>query len=694
MSTKVLLKKSSVLGKTPLATDLSYGELALNYADGKLYFKDTNNNVKSFNSNVQLSINDLTDVDTTTTAPNIGQVLKWNGNNWVPGNDETVGGTGTDADTLDGLDSSYFLNYNNLLNKPSIPSLVSQLTNDSGYLTSYTETDPIYTASSWYTTTNNSGNWDTAYSWGDHSTQGYLTTVGWNDISGKPSFATVATSGSYNDLLNLPTLFSGSYNDLTDKPNLVKAAVQWTANHTLVDGTRYLAGDVVYDGGNIFVANYDNESMPTTSALYWTNLGPGNRLNIDGRDIPNITYAQLIGAPNVPTTTSELTNDSGYITALDLIGYATESSVNSQLATKQDTLVSGTNIKTINGVSLLGSGDIVISGGGSESDPIYAASSWYNTTNNSSNWDTAYSWGNHASAGYLTGTSSIDWSQIVNEPILFSGDYNDLTNKPTIPTLTSQLTNDSNFVNTTQLATKQDSLVSGTNIKTINGQSLLGSGNILQFKPSDVGTFTLSPSGSGDISATYSDSPSPYLNINYTPPDLTVKQDVLVSGTNIKTINGTSILGSGNISISGGGGGALYTNTATTSTTDPAQVVDSFALSEYRTVKYIIQATSANEVHSTEVTLMHNDTTVFKTEYNVMYSGGSALITTAGVINGSSVDLVVTPLVAGLTIDVTRISLVTRAFTGGGFTWPTDLETQTQAEIDLQTQSYPEKDLN
>lgn len=34
------------------------------------------------------------------------------------------------------------------------------------------------------------------------------------------------------------------------------------------------------------------------------------------------------------------------------------------------------------------------------------------------------------------------------------------------------------------------------------------------------------------------------------------KQDKLISGTNIKTINGTSILGSGNITISGGSGGA------------------------------------------------------------------------------------------------------------------------------------------
>lgn len=40
------------------------------------------------------------------------------------------------------------------------------------------------------------------------------------------------------------------------------------------------------------------------------------------------------------------------------------------------------------------------------------------------------------------------------------------------------------------------------------------------------------------------------------------KQDKLVSGTNIKTINGASILGSGNITISGGGVSEDYVNTA------------------------------------------------------------------------------------------------------------------------------------
>jgi hypothetical protein len=39
MSNKIILKKSSVVNRTPSTSDLDYGELALNYADGKLHYK-------------------------------------------------------------------------------------------------------------------------------------------------------------------------------------------------------------------------------------------------------------------------------------------------------------------------------------------------------------------------------------------------------------------------------------------------------------------------------------------------------------------------------------------------------------------------------------------------------------------------------------------------------------------------------
>ena len=47
-STEIKLKKSSVAGKVPLVGDLQYGELAINYADGKLYYKNSSNQIKSF----------------------------------------------------------------------------------------------------------------------------------------------------------------------------------------------------------------------------------------------------------------------------------------------------------------------------------------------------------------------------------------------------------------------------------------------------------------------------------------------------------------------------------------------------------------------------------------------------------------------------------------------------------------------
>ncbi len=73
------------------------------------------------------NINSLTDVDTVSQAPQTGNVLKWDGQKWAPGTDVAEGGSGLDADTLDGFDSSYFTNYNNLNNKPTIPTSLLNL---------------------------------------------------------------------------------------------------------------------------------------------------------------------------------------------------------------------------------------------------------------------------------------------------------------------------------------------------------------------------------------------------------------------------------------------------------------------------------------------------------------------------------------------------------------------------------------
>lgn len=77
--------------------------------------------------------------------------------------------------------------YNDLTNKPTVPTKTSDLTNDSGFITGYTESDP------------------TVPSWAKQATK---PAYAYSEISGTPSLATVATSGSYNDLTDKPTIGS------------------------------------------------------------------------------------------------------------------------------------------------------------------------------------------------------------------------------------------------------------------------------------------------------------------------------------------------------------------------------------------------------------------------------------------------------------------------------------------------------
>ena len=169
---------------------------------------------------------------------------------------------------------------------------------------------------------------DTAVSGLGNSLDGQYVLVG--DVGNIDGVASLDENGKIPDseipdgIARDSELFSGSYDDLSNKPNIALGAVQWTANHYLLPGgenTRYLAGDIVYDGGNIYVANFDNESLPTTNTEYWSLIGSGKRLNIDGRDVPNITYDQLNGKPTIPS----------------LEGYATETYVGTAVSNLVDT---------------------------------------------------------------------------------------------------------------------------------------------------------------------------------------------------------------------------------------------------------------------------------------------------------------------------------------------------------------------
>lgn len=199
-----------------------------------------------------------------------------------------------------------------------------------------------------------------------------------------------------------------------------------------------------------------------------------------------------------------------------------------------------------------------------------------------------------ASWGYITGniTDQTDLKNALNSKanigdlstVATSGSYNDLTNKPTIPTKTSDITNDSGFIDTETdpvfSASASASITSNDITNWNNKSNFSGSYNDLTNKPtipnelsdlSDDSTHRLVTdtekatwNAKSDFSGSYNDlSNKP--TIPSKTSDLTndsgfidssyhdnTKQDTLISGTNIKTINNTSLLGSGNISISAG----------------------------------------------------------------------------------------------------------------------------------------------
>jgi hypothetical protein len=65
MANKIVLKKSSVAGKAPLASDIDFGELALNYEEGKLYYKASDGSSFNYFQKSTENIVTLTTVSTT-----------------------------------------------------------------------------------------------------------------------------------------------------------------------------------------------------------------------------------------------------------------------------------------------------------------------------------------------------------------------------------------------------------------------------------------------------------------------------------------------------------------------------------------------------------------------------------------------------------------------------------------------------
>ena len=356
----------------------------------------------------------------------------------------------------------------------------------------------------------------------------------------------------------------------------------------------------------------DASSIPTKTSQLANDTGFVTSTEV------STTYATKA---EVPTKTSQLTNDSQYQTKANLDTALATKADKSSLASKQDKLVSGTNIKTINNQSILGSGNISIESGTSITVDSALSTTSENPVQNKVITNTLQTKANASDiptkVSQLENDSKFATQEAVVQGLATKADKDSLTSlESDITNLQTTVGNQDKSIiaNAQAIQGKQDKLVSGTNIKTINNQSILGSGNIsiegggstvvvddalsdtsenpvqnkvITTRITSIESSLGSKANASDIPTKVSqlENDSTYqtkANLDTALADyaktsdvnsknalqdeaIQSKQDKLISGTNIKTINNQSLLGEGNISIEAGSSITVDSELSTTS---------------------------------------------------------------------------------------------------------------------------------
>lgn len=297
----------------------------------------------------------------------------------------------------------------------------------------------------------------------------------WDDITGKPSFATVASTGNYNDLTSKPNFANvastGNYNDLTSKPNF--ASVAYTGNYNDLISKPTFAS-VAYTG------NYEDlSSKPTiptvnnatitfvqggiSKGAFSLNQATDSTISLDaGGSAGAVDWADITNKPTFATVAStgnyeDLTSKPEIIT-ISAGGSAVTSIVASHGATisnvsgllKIDVAVA--NSVTSNGLSPVNAKGIYYFVQGEVSSARSELNSSISTLDSSVSaiTESKVDSSNLASVAYtgsyedLINTPSLasvaytgSYEDLISTPtfatVASTGDYNDLLSKPTIP---------------------------------------------------------------------------------------------------------------------------------------------------------------------------------------------------------------------------------------------------------------------
>ena len=352
MATTIIIKNSSVVGKVPDASALETGELAINLVDQKLYSKDAGGNVFELGGSgnvgsgptppgsgneigdlwwdgdfllvwngsdwevvggvtsvngetgdVVLDLGDLNDVNLGLAGPSIGDIIAWDGNNWVstaaPPADISGSSIGdlNDVDTT-GVNDGDILVWNESAgewqstNRGTVPENTSDLVNDGE-----NGTDPFITEADVNSILDGTTGGDAYLKEGDNisllnNDAGYITDAGVTKIIAGDSIEVTPTEGTGEVKIDVAIDASGVVINLDDLDDV---------NVPTPDD-----GDVLAWNGSEWVsaaappADISGSSINQLNDVDASGAADGDMLIWDGTNWVNTP---------APTKTSDLTND-------------------------------------------------------------------------------------------------------------------------------------------------------------------------------------------------------------------------------------------------------------------------------------------------------------------------------------------------------------------------------------------------
>jgi len=539
-------------------------------------------------------------------------------NHGLMGNSAQV--NSNNAIKLNSQDASYYLNYNNFSNTPTIPSNNNQLTNGAGYITtSFTNTNQLTNGAGFITASDDITGTSAGLTGNPSITVTNITANGNVSIAGTLTYEDVTNVDSVGLITARSGIKVGSGITLSPDGDVFATGItSSTKVHVGVDtgvynedlvvtGNARVTGILTIGTGSI-VLDPDAKQLRGLEEIV---IGIANTITIKQDDKGEIEFTDAVGTPkSVGIGTTVSINTSGIITATSFVGGFTG-----------DLTGTASNSSNLNG----------------------QGASFYLNYNNFDNTPTIPTNNNQLTNGAAFVTSSIINS--LNASNLSSGTIPDARFPSALPAIDgSALTG----------VASTDNIRTNTNATFLQNVNVSGTTTATTF----IGDLT------GDVTGTASNATlavsaqgltgSPSVTVtNVNAVDAIISGNLSVAGT-ITSLDQSDILATGiitaSVGVDLGDPGIITLSSDTLTTTSTSQdTISSISATVNRSATFQVQVTRGSEYHVTTINVVHNGTTAFLSEFGTIRTG-SVLATFDADISGGNLRLRATPTTSASTV--------------------------------------------